>query len=219
MPRAGRALLVVTALSCGGVAQLRPLYRVLDGAAALLGRLLGRSYARRALLQGAAASAAAIVAAIEDLAGEAGVGAVDVFLNVHGQERSLTLAEGEVAVAALAAALRATGEPARRLRLLYSTCCHAAHHAAELGGAGFRLCLGARGINATGAFETPVFLALWSRGVPAARAIRIADHPVARLPADAVARLVLRAAGERGRVDSAKVVSGDRGVAIGSGRS
>ncbi len=139
---------------------------------------------------------------------------MDVFLHVHGSERSLTLAEGEVAVAALAGALRALGEPAGKLRLLYSTACHAAHHAGALRAAGFRTCLGARRINTTGALETPLFLALWARGTPAGRAIRIADHTAARLPADALARLVLRAVGEAGRVDSTKEVSGDAEVTI-----
>lgn len=219
MPGSDRALLVVTALSCGGVERLRPLYRLLDRAAALLGRLLGRRYARALVLREADASAEAITAAVADLARGPEIAAVDVFLNVHGRERSLTLAEGEVQVAVLAGALRALGDPARKLRLLYSTACHAAHHAPELRAAGFRTCLGARRINTTGALETPLFLALWARGTPAGRAIRIADHPAARLPADALARLLLRAVGEKGRVDSAKEVSGEEAITIGEVRS
>ena len=185
MPRSGRSLLVVTALSCGGVAALRPLYLLLDWAAALLGSLLGRSYARTSVLRGRDASVEALAAVLTDLARSPGVRSVDVFLNVHGRERSVTLAGGEETLESLAGALRAGGEPARKLRLLYSTTCHAAHHAPELRAAGFRMCLGARWINATGALETPLFLALGrgtSRGVP----IRIADHPAARLPADAL---------------------------------
>ncbi len=217
MPGSDRALLVVTALSSGGVERLRPLYRLLDRAAALLGRLLGRRYTRSIVLRGPTASRAALAAAVADLGRGSEVAAVDVFLNVHGRQRSLTLADGEVEVAALAASLRALGEPARKLRLLYSTACHAAHHASELRAAGFRTCLGARRINTTGALETPLFLALWARGTPAGRAIRIADHPAARVPADALARLVLRAVGEKGRVDSAKEVSGEEAITIGSG--
>lgn len=214
MPRSGRSLLVVTALSCGGVAALRPLYLLLDWAAALLGSLLGRSYARTSVLRGRDASVEALAAVLTDLARSPGVRSVDVFLNVHGREGSVTLAGGEETLESLAGALRAAGEPARKLRLLYSTTCHAAHHAPELRAAGFRTCLGARWINATGALETPLFLALWARGTPAGRAIRIADHPAARLPADALARLVLRALGEKGRVGSAKEVNGDGGVTI-----
>lgn len=215
MPRSGRALLVITALSCGGVARLGPLYRLLDRVAAALGALAGRAYSRALVLRGREASRRSIPAALASLARSPGVEAVDVFLNVHGRERSLTLADGEVRVAALAAAL-GTAETAGKLRLLYSTACHGAHHAADLRAAGFRTCLGARRINATGAFETPVFLLLWARGMPAVRALRIADHPLARLPADALARVVLRAVGERGTVDSAKDVSGDGAITIGS---
>lgn len=214
MPGSNRALLVVTALSCGGVVRLRPLYRALDVAAGALGRLLGRRYARAITLRGERATGASVTAALAELGRAPGVEAVDVFLNVHGRERSLTLADGEVAVAELALRLRGLGEPARKLRLLYSTACHAAHHAPALQRAGFRACLGARRINTTGAFETPLFLALWARGTPVGRAIRVADHPAARVPADALARLVLRALGERGGVDSAKALSGDAGVTI-----
>ncbi len=214
MPRSRRALLVVTALSCGGVKALGPLYRLLDSAGVRIGRLLGRSYARRMILRGTGASRESVVAAVGSLAADPGIESVDLFLNVHGLERSLTFADGEVAVGELADALRTAGAGGRKLRLLYSTACHAAHHASAMREAGFRACLGARAINTSGALETPLFLALWARGIPAGRAIRIADHPAARLPADALARVVLRAVGERGRVDSRKVVSGEGDVTI-----
>ncbi len=214
MPRSDRALLVVTALSCGGVARLRPLYRALDAGAVLLGRLLGCCYARRTVLRGEAASRRAVPRALVDLARTPGVSAVDVFLNVHAQPRSLTLSDGDVTVTALAGAIRRLGPRARKLRLLYSTACHAAHHAAPLQAAGFRTCVGARRINASGAVETPLFLALWARGFRAGLALRLADHPVARRPADTLARLVLRAVGERGAVDSAKELRGDEAVTI-----
>ncbi len=214
VPVPRRALLVATALSCGGTPALRPLYRLLDVGAALLGRMLGTRYARAAVLRGGAVSRRALVAAVRLLAGSPGVVAVDVFLNVHGREASLTLADGEVPLLALAGALRRLGTPAGKLRLVYSTACHAAHHADALRAAGFRTCLGARRINASGAVETPLFLALWARGMPAGRAIRIADHPAARRAADAVATVILRAVGEKGPVDSEKVVTGDEAVTI-----
>jgi hypothetical protein len=214
MPASSRALLVVAALSQGGVARLRLLYRVLDRAAALLGGLLGSRYGRSLVVRGASATRQAISASLKLLVELPGIAAVDVFLNVHGRERTLTLADGEVSLEDLAVAVRALGEPARKLRLLYSTACHAAHHAPTLRAAGFRTCLGARRINATGAVETPLFLALWARGLPAGRALRLADHPAARIPADAVARRVLRLVGEQGRVDSAKELCGDGTITI-----
>jgi hypothetical protein len=229
MPRSERALLAVTALALGGPARLRPLYRILDAAAAWLARRLGRAYGRAEVLLGADATLAAVAAAAARLASAPGVRAVDVFLNVHGQPATVTLAGGEVEVPALAAALAggtavgavaggaaASGAPmgGARPRLVYSTACHAAAHAAALRAAGFRACVGARRINATGGFETPVFLALWARGAEVGRALRIADHPAPRGLADAVAGLVLRAVGERGAVDSGKVLEGEAGVSI-----
>jgi hypothetical protein len=216
VPSPGRALLVVTALSCGGASALRPLHRLLDAGAALLGRWLGRRYARVVVLRGGDVTRRALPAAVRLLSRSPGVSAIDVFLNVHGRLATLTLADAEVPVEVLAGALRRLGAPAVKLRLLYSTACHAAHHAVAFREAGFRTCLGARCINASGAVETPLFLALWAGGLPAGRAIRIADHRAARGPADALARLVLRAVGEKGRVDSEKVLSGDDQVTIAS---
>jgi hypothetical protein len=213
MPHGERALLAVTALALGGPARLRLLYRILDAAAAWLARRLGRVYERFEVLRGPEATLAAVAAAASRLASAPGVGALDVYLNVHGQPRTVTLAGGEVPVEVLAAALGGGGS---RPRLVYSTACHAATHAPALRAAGFRACVGARRINATGGFETPVFLALWARGFSLEQALRIADHPAARWPADVVARLVLRAVGERGAVDSGKVVEGEAGVTIDS---
>lgn len=216
MPRAERALLTVTGLALGGPARLRPLYRVLDAAAAWLARRLARAYGRAEVLRGTDATLAGVSAAARRLATAGGVRALDVFLNVHARPDTVTLADGEVPLPTLAAAL-AAAEPSRgRPRLLYSTACHAAAHAPALRGAGFRACVGARRINATGGFETPVFLALWARGTPVDRALRIADHPAARRPADALARVVLRAVGERGAVDSTKDVAGDGRLTIDS---
>lgn len=214
MARGERALLAVTALALGGPARLRPLYRLLDAAAAWLARRLARAYGRAELLRGGDATLAGVAEAAARLASTGGVRALDVFLNVHGQARTVTLAGGEVPVPVLAAALAGAGPARARPRLLYSTACHAAAHAPALRAAGFRACVGARRINATGAFETPVFLALWARGATVGRALRVADHPAARRPADAVARVVLRASGERGAVDSAKELAGEDDLTI-----
>lgn len=212
--RGEAALLTVTGLALGGPARLRPLYRVLDAAAAWLARRLARAYGRAEVLRGPDATLAGVASAARRLATAGGGGALDVFLNVHARPDTVTLADGEVPVPVLAAALAASGPARATPRLLYSTACHAAAHAPALRSAGFRACVGARGINATGGFETPVFLALWARGTPVERALRIADHPAARRPADALARLVLRAVGERGAVDSAKEVAGDGRLTI-----
>ncbi len=208
MPRSERGLLAVSALALGGAPALRRLYRLLDAAAAWLARRLGRVYGSSEVLRGSEATLAGVAAAVHRLAAGGHVGALDVFLNVHGQARTVTLSDGEVPLASVAAALAAGAANGARPRLVYSTACHAAAHAAVLRASGFRACVGARCINATGAVETPLFFALWARGVSLQRALRFADHPAVRRPTDAIARVVLRAVGERGAVDSGKELSG-----------
>lgn len=83
MPRGERALLTVTGLALGGPARLRPLYRLLDAAAAWLVRRLGRAYGRAEVLRGPDATLAGVASAARRLASAGGVRALDVFLNLH----------------------------------------------------------------------------------------------------------------------------------------
>jgi hypothetical protein len=213
VPRGGRALLLVTALAAGGVPALRPLYRLLDLATAALAWALGVRYGRRVRLRGGAATRAGAVAAVEALAAHPEVVAVDVLLNLHGLPGRLTFADGLVATADLAPALRAAGRG--KLRLAYSSACHGESHGADLLGAGFAASVGARRVNTTGGTEFGLFLLLWAAGVSVRRALRVADHPLLRRPTDAVAGAVLSALGERGEVDSRKAVAGEGASAIG----
>lgn len=212
VPRGGRALVLVTALAAGGPKPLRLLYRLLDLAAAFLGAGLGLRYGLRVRLSGAAATRGAFLAAVKALAAREGVAAVDVVVNLHGHPGELVFADGPVAPAALAPALRAEGRG--KLRLAYSSACHGESHGADLLAGGFTAAVGARRVNATGATEFGPFLLFWALGVPAAHAVRAADPPALRRPTDAIARRLLRALGERGEVDSRKVLAGDRNVRI-----
>lgn len=210
--RRGRALVLVSALAAGGVPALRPLYRLLDLAATALGACVGLCYGRRVRLRGARASRGAFLAAVQALAARADVAAVDVVVNLHGAPGELVLADAPAATDALAPALRAAGRG--KLRLAYSSACHGASHVPDLLAGAFATAVGARGVNTTGATEFWLFLLLWMLGLPAARALSAADAPLLRRPTDAMARLLLRALGERGEVDSRKVLAGDPAVQI-----
>lgn len=209
--RRARALVHLACLSHGGVPALGLLYRAADLLADLLARALGLRYGRTLRLRGPAATRAALARAVATAARDPGVLAVDLVLHAHGQPGHLRLADGDVAVAVLAADLGAAG--AGKLRLAYSTACHAAAHGPALLGAGFRAAVGARGVNASGAVEVPLFFLAWVLGLPLQGALRLADAPGPRALQDAVARRVL--AGELGPVDSAKAVSGDGTLRLG----
>lgn len=204
--------MLVTSLAAGGVRALRPLYLLLDRAGAALGAGLGLRYGRRVRLCGRAASQGAFLAAVQALAARDDVAAVDVIVNLHGLPGGLVFADGLAATAALAPALRAAGRG--KLRLAYSSACYGESHGLDLIAAGFAAAVGARRVNTTGATEFGLFVLLWGLGAPVARALSAADHPALRRPTDAAARVLLRALGERGEVDSRKVVAGDRAVRI-----
>ncbi|MFT3914633.1 MAG: hypothetical protein QM704_11095 [Anaeromyxobacteraceae bacterium] len=212
MPRTDRALLAITALAAGGPRRLRWLYRLLDAATAWLARRLGRAYDAAVVLRGPEATLAGVAEAVRRLAEGGQPRALDLFVNVHGEAGGLVLADGDAGIEAFAAAVASA--PALEPRLAYSTACHAASHALALRGAGFRACVGAVGVNATGATETPLFLALWARGLPVERALRMADHPALRGPTDLAARALLGSLGERSRVDSTKRLEGEPALSI-----
>jgi hypothetical protein len=210
--RRARALVHLACLAHGGVPALAPLYRAADHLADLLARALGLRYGRALRLRGPAATRTALAGAVAAAARDPGVHAVDLVLHAHGQPGHLRLADGDVSLPALAADLRAAG--AGKLRLAYSTACHAAEHGSALLGAGFRAAVGARGVNASGAVEVPLFFLAWALDRPLRAVLRLADAPWPRALQDAIARRVL--GGALGTVDSAKVLAGEGTLRLGS---
>ncbi|MBS3784065.1 MAG: hypothetical protein KGY78_06445 [Anaerolineae bacterium] len=115
--------------------------------------------------------------------------ALDVFLVMHGLEGELAFDDVSVRTAELRELLKAA-DLADRLRLLYSTACHGASHAADFVDAGFCTASGARAICANGPYEFPTQLLKWRNNQTYKSSVKAGDNPVFRLIHDHAAKLM-----------------------------
>ncbi|MDQ1424177.1 MAG: hypothetical protein QOD72_1675 [Acidimicrobiaceae bacterium] len=210
-----RSLVIVSATSLTGRADLARLYRLLDAAGPTIAELeLSKQYGIVRSVVGHDATRGAVVEALKTAA----IGdcvAVDLILMVHGEPDTLVLAAhdgpgiDEVPAVDLASDVIDVPELTGKLRLCYSTACFGQSHAPAFLAAGFTAVIGAKAINANSATELPLLLRRWSAGDPIGIALRRADNPEVRAATDFVA-------GHFGftGVDSEKVLFGDRGTTI-----
>jgi len=206
-----RAVVVALRLSDGGVAKLKWLYRGLEtGGAHEARQILAPGYRVVEVLGGADVTAASLVGSISRLAADDEVDVVDVVLVIHGLSGRMQFSRDEVRTAAsVGDDLKASGA-SPKLRLLYSSACYGATHAAPLLGAGFTTVIGAEQKNTTGLSEFRRLLHAWVAGTPAGEAMAGADKPVPRWFWDTVARV----AGRMRKVNSHKQLAGDPAITI-----
>lgn len=142
-------------------------------------------------------------AAIEEATGRSKVKAVDVFVFLHGLPNRLAFYEGDVQTADLSAQLQSVNSHGK-LRLLYSTACYGASHIQDWLNAGFKVAIGARGVNSNAATEYPAFLNVTASGAPFSVAIAAGNSPLANLATDKLAKM-----SGLENTDSEKNVGGD----------
>jgi hypothetical protein len=183
-----RTLLVVANLSTWGQPRLQWLYEWLDQNAVTVARfLMAPSYWQIQTLTGAQATRSNFVEKIIRLAQEPQTRVLDVFLSLHGLRGVLYFEDGPVASSAVGEELRQAGLE-HRLRLLYSTACYGASHAADFVKAGFRVASGAMALNANGPYDFPTQLLHWRAGETYRLAVRRANNRVFLETHDAIAR-------------------------------
>ncbi len=210
-----RALVVVSATSITGRADLARLYRLLDKVGPDIAKLqLAKRYDVVEALVGPQATRVAIVETLKTVA-TSGYQAVDMILMVHGEPDTLVLAgpggqgTDEVLAVDLAGDLVGLPELSGKLRLCYSTVCFGQSHAQALLAAGFTAVIGAKAINANSATELPLLLSGWGRGDPIGAVLRRADNPEVRVATDFVAQHFGFTS-----VDSEKVLLGEPATTI-----
>jgi hypothetical protein len=145
------------------------------------------SYWQIQTLTGAQATRSNFVEKIIRLAQEPQTRVLDVFLSLHGLRGVLYFEDGPVASSAVGEELRQAGLE-HRLRLLYSTACYGASHAADFVKAGFRVASGAMALNANGPYDFPTQLLHWRAGETYRLAVRRANNRVFLETHDAIAR-------------------------------
>jgi hypothetical protein len=212
-----RSLVIVSATSLTGRADLARLYRLLDIAGPTIAKAeLSNRYSSVQPLLGTDATRSKLVETLK-LAATSDCQAVDLILMVHGEPDNVVLAAedgpGTIAVPAadLADDLISLPELNGKLRLCYSTACFGDSHATAFLAAGFTAVIGAKGVNANSATELPLLLRGWARGDSVGSALSHADNAEVRVATDFIARRV-----GFGDADSEKVLRGDPNTTIDS---
>jgi hypothetical protein len=192
METSERALVLISSLTPAGKAKLKTLYRGLGAVSVELADLMLRpQYGRVRMLTDRAATRPAFVKAINQVAAQTQIDAVDVIVVLHGSPGRLIFDDGNgkgesVDVRDLSLDL----SPARsKLRILYSTACYGLSHAQAFVDAGFDAACGAIGECANGPVEYPQVLSMWSHGHTFKDSVNKGDDPSTRKIFDAAAWL------------------------------
>ncbi len=192
METSERALVLISSLTPAGKAKLKSLYRGLGAVSVELADLMLRpQYGRVRMLTDRAATRLAFVKAINQVAAQTQIDAVDVIVVLHGSPGRLIFDDGNgkgdsVDVRDLSLDL----SPARsKLRILYSTACYGLSHAQAFLDAGFDAACGAIGECANGPVEYPQVLSMWSHGHTFKDSVNKGDDPSTRKIFDAAAWL------------------------------
>jgi hypothetical protein len=212
-----RSLVIVSATSLTGRADLARLYRLLDVAGPTIAKAeLSNRYSNVQPLLGTDATRSRLIETLK-LAAADDCQAVDLILMVHGEPDNVVLAAEDgagtnsVSAADLADDLISLPELNGKLRLCYSTACFGDSHATAFLAAGFTAVIGAKGVNANSATELPLLLRRWARGDSVSSALSHADNAEVRVATDFIARRV-----GFGDADSEKVLRGDPNTTIDS---
>ena len=187
-----RALLVVANLVLeeydSGSGNYRSLYEWLDRYAVLVANLLMRPlYGVVESLTKDQVTLDAFLDRVTALSSDPETEALDVFFVVHGSPGRVYFDDVSIATADLAERLKAA-DLADRLRLLYSTACYGASHAADFVEAGFRTASGALAVCANGPYDFPTQLLKWGRLNTYKSTVIAGNNPVFRVIHDNAAK-------------------------------
>ena len=199
-----RGLVAFTSVINNGIQAWRPLYNFLEAAGPLLiDTILRPTYKTVINSTGTQCTKAAFLSALQNLAADTNIMAIDVILNLHGENNKIWFFDGATPMADLKTQIQALNIGAK-LRILYSGACYASSHTSDFVASGFDAASGAVAVTANQPVEYPTFLTLWGAGLSFNDAITFGENPVTRIPLDQIAR----SAGFS-PVDSHKVVTGN----------
>ena len=215
LPVGQRALLIVNCLAEHGDSRFRRLYEYIETAGIVVAkRYLRRSYGLITTLKDREATRLAFLSCIQNLLASRNFAAVDLFLELHGENGRMRFFDQWVSSDILGKQLRATTGN-KRLRLVYNTSCYGNSHSSALIYGGFKVSVGSLKMNANAATEYPAFCRLWSdhglgrkRGLTVENVLRRADRPLSRLVQDRITSSYFKNVGSR------KIIQGDGTVNI-----
>jgi hypothetical protein len=215
LPVGQRTLLIVNCLAEHGDSRFRRLYEYIEAAGIVVAkRYLHRSYGSITTLKDREATWPAFMSCMQNLVANRNITAVDLFLELHGENGRVHFFDQWVSSNTLGKQLRET-KGNERLRLVYNTSCYGNSHSPALIDGGFKVSVGSLKVNANAATEYPAFCRLWSdhglgrkRGLTVENALRRADRNLSRLVQDRVTSRYFK------NVDSRKIIQGDGTLSI-----
>jgi hypothetical protein len=215
LPVGQRALLIVNCLAEHGDSRFRRLYQYIETAGIVVAkRYLRRSYGLITTLKDREATRLAFLSCMQTLLTSSNLAAVDLFLELHGENGRVHFFDQWVSSDTLGRQLREIPGN-ERLRLVYNTSCYGNSHSPALIYGGFKVTVGSLQVNANAATEYPSFCRLWAdhglglkRGLTVENVLRRADRNLSRLVQDRITSSYFK------NVDSRKIIQGDGTLSI-----
>jgi hypothetical protein len=207
-----RAVLVISNMVTYGRSDLQRLYQFIERSGVAIAETILRPRYKtyRTLIQ-KQATFQATVDTLMALISDDSIQAIDLVLNLHGDEKILCFEDGTVHTGRIKKELLNLNAK-NKLRMVYSTCCYGESHAEDFIASGFKAASGAVATNADAATEYPVFLTLWAAGRKFKDAVGAGNNPITRIPQDRAAKAL-----GFDDADSHKVIVGDGTITIKSG--
>lgn len=215
LPVGQRALLIVNCLAEHGDSRFWRLYEYIETAGIVVAkRYLHRSYGLITTLKDREATRLAFLSSMQNLLVNRNFAAVDLFLELHGENGRVHFFDQWVSSDIIGRQLRQIPGN-ERLRLVYNTSCYGNSHSPGLIYGGFKVSVGSLKVNANAATEYPAFCRLWSdhvlgrkRGLTVENVLRRADRTLSRLVQDRLTSSYFK------NVDSRKIIQGEGTVSI-----
>ncbi|MCB9869519.1 MAG: hypothetical protein H6837_06660 [Planctomycetes bacterium] len=149
------------------------------------------------VVSGSQATRDGFIARLDSATGVSSVLAVDCLFVTNALTKYVRFYEGVYTIESVVGRIESTMSVARRmkLRMIYSTACFGAQHAAGWRRAGFKCIAGSAGVCADTFVSFPNFLAQWSLGTPFVGAVSIANAADPMRALDVTAQGLLYRAG------------------------
>jgi hypothetical protein len=219
-----RALVIMTELDQRGAPELKYLYQALEKLTVNIPTELYDDYRFIETLPNNLATIDNLKKTLLTLTENPQIESIDMILAVHGNEGTLSFADGRVQVKELTERILNGGDSQekislmrKKLRLMYNLSCFGKTHQQELFKLGFDAVVGSQAVNANAEVEYPSFLSRWTRGLNLQKSLAPSNTRVALYLADEPLRKIGRAQNNfLKKVNSKKSIFGKSQITINS---
>ena len=209
-----RDLVQVIYLSAGYTGGERTLYDFIEASSeGLVATALNQKYRKIHVLKGDNATLAKFTTTLQTAANSAGVAAVDVVFNTHGNSNKVYFKDGEKTTNTVKNALNALPADVRaKFRAVFSSACFGKTHLSMWTNVGFSVASGSEGIYADSAVSFVPFLTTWGAEATFAASVQVANAADVGNIADNLAIAYYNSTNQSaraGQVDSTRSIAGN----------